>query len=112
MNQIDNDYSRSNLIAICEAAVVPVEAWRNRDTPGAQEQLGKAWMLLKAGCKFHIHPPSEKSGCFTDERTIWLTIDWPSFNTFEYGGDVDYNSDTFYLPTPKRLRERQGTDWY
>lgn len=109
---IDNDYSRENLIAICEAAVVPVEKWRNRDSPGAQEALGLCWVMLKAGCEFHVHPPQpEKRGCHTDARTIWLTIEWPTFNTFEYGGGNETN-DTFYIPTPARLREAEGRDWY
>lgn len=108
----DHDYSRENLIAICEAAVVLVDKWSNRDTPEAQEKLGLAWVLLKAGCEFHVHPVRPGVlGCHTDENTIWLTIDWPSFATFEYGGR-SHNDETFYLPTPKRLRERAGGDWY
>lgn len=104
--------NREELIAICEAAVTNVEKWCNRDSPQSHEQLGLAWVLLKAGCDFHVHPPSENGGgCFTDERTIWLTITWPSFSTFEYGGGNE-NSETFYLPTRKRLEDRKGRDWY
>lgn len=109
---IDNDYSRENLIAICEAAVVPVKKWRNRDSPGAQEKPGLCWVMLKAGCEFHVHPPQpEKRGCHTNARTIWLTIEWPTFGTFEYGGGNETN-ETFYIPTPARLREAEGRDWY
>lgn len=109
---VDGDYSRENLIAICEAAIVPIEKWRNRDSPLSYEKLGLAWVLLKCGAEFHVHPerPGE-SGCFTDDRTIWITIEWPSFCTFEYGGGNE-NHETFYLPTPKRLRDCAGRDWY
>jgi len=109
---IDGDYSRGNLVAICEAAVVAVDKWRNRDSPSAHEKLGLAWVMLKSGCQFHVHPPKAgESGCYTDDHTIWLTIEWPSFSTFEYGGGSE-NDETFYIPTPKRLRESVGRDWY
>ena len=111
-NLKDDDFSRETLIAICEAAVTNVKQWANRDSPGAHEQLGLCWVLLKSGCEFHVHPPKEgSSGCHTDDRTIWLTVEWPSFDTFEYGGGHEQD-DMFYLPTPKRLREAAGEDWY
>lgn len=109
---LDGDYSRENLIAICEAAVTPVAKWRNRDSPGAHEKLGLCWVMLKAGCEFHVHAPRPgESGCYTDDRTIWLTVHWPNFSAFEYGnGETD--DEMFYIPTPKRLRESVGGDWY
>lgn len=109
---IDNDFSRENLIAICDASVVPIEKWRNRDSPGSHMKLGLCTVMLKAGCKFHVHPPKPGvSGCFTNERTIWLTIEWPTFSTFEYGAGHE-DEETIYLPTPERLRNANGGDWY
>ena len=108
------DYTREELIAICEQAVVPVDKWGNRDSPSSHEKLGLCMVMLKAGCEFWIHtsPPARSDNrCLTSDRTIWLGIDWPSFSTFEYGGG-DMNSETFYLPTPERLKEREGRDWY
>lgn len=107
----NDDFSRENLIAICEAAVVPVAKWRNRDTPGAQEAVGLCWAMLKAGCDFHVHPASEDSGCYTDDHTIWLTVHWPTFSSFEYENGETQDA-TFYLPTPKRLLANTGRDWY
>lgn len=109
---IDGDYSRDNLIAICDAAVVPVSKWRNRDTPGSHEKLGLCTVMLNAGCEFYVHPskPDER-GCFTDDKTIWLTVEWPTFSTFEYGGG-HHEEEMFYLPTPSRLRDANGGDWY
>jgi hypothetical protein len=78
-------YTREMLIELCDAAIVPVGEWRNRDSPSAYEQLGLA--------------------------TIWLTIEWPSFDSFEYG-TKETQSQTFYIPTQKRLLERKGKDWY
>jgi hypothetical protein len=104
-------YTREMLIELCDAAIVPVGEWRNRDSPSAYEQLGLATILLKTGCQFYIHKNSTKSGCFTDDDTIWLTIEWPSFDSFEYG-TKETQSQTFYIPTQKRLLERKGKDWY
>lgn len=111
---IDGDYSRENLTAICEAAVVPEEKWWDRDSPGAQTSLYQCWGLLKAGCDYfvHRHAKDGETGCYTDDQTIWLTVEWKSFSTFEYGIDADKCQDSFYLPTPKRLRARKGGDWY
>lgn len=112
---IKHDYTREELIAICEQAVVPRNKWRDRDTPGTHEKLGLCWVMLKAGLPFSIHPPATSQsdrGCFTDERTIWLSVEWPSFSDFEYGTGMNENSDTFYLPTPARLSQANGGDWY
>lgn len=113
---VRTDWTREELVAICERGAVPVGKWRNRDTAGAQIQMGRAWALLKAGCDFSVHPakPQDvKSGCFTDEHTIWLDCYWPGFQAFEYGRDDQRNwdDDGFYLPTPARL-DADGDDWY
>lgn len=104
------EYTREDLIAICEKAVVPVDKWRNRDSASAQTQLGKCWALLSAGADFTV----SQTGTSTGGRTIWLDIEWPGFKAFEYGSaDRDvWESGTFYLPTPARLAEADGKDWY
>lgn len=112
MSETKVDYTRDELIAICERAVVPIEKWRNRDSPSSHEKLGLAWVMLKAGAMFQVHPSREGvSGCFTDARTIWLTISWHNFSDFEYGTKFGEN-EMFYLPTPERLDETVGGDWY
>ena len=108
-------YTREQLIEICERAVVDVCKWSNRDSPEAQEKVGQAWAALKAGCTYSIHPgrpEGARSGCWTDGRTIWITITRPTFNSFEYGLSEYDRSETHYLPTPQRLDECADHDWY
>ncbi|WP_436702452.1 hypothetical protein [Nocardioides sp. BYT-33-1] len=102
------DYTREDLIAICERAVVPHDRWGDRDTPGAQEGVGKAWAFLKAGCTFRVS--TEGKYCVTDDRTIWIEIDHDDFGTRDWGGPGE--TETFYLPTPARLDATAGRDWY
>lgn len=106
------DYSREALIAICAAAIVPVKEWRDRDTPEAQEKVGQCWAYLRAGCTFRVllKPAYGSDNCVTDEGTIWLEVTHPTFTTFEL--DLEDDTETFYLPTPSRLRAKQGRDWY
>ncbi len=105
------DYTREELIQICEQAIVPEEKWGNRDSPDSMDQLGRCAVFLKCGCEFWIHPPAKESGCHMDERTIWLSIDHKTFNTFEYGGGYT-ESESYWLPTPQRLADAEGDDWY
>jgi hypothetical protein len=102
------EYSRDNLIEICERAFVPQSHWSNRDTSGAQKQLGECYALLRAGCGFRIIRGSDLR---TDDRTIWLEVESQGFAHFDYDGGEDY--DTYYLPTPERLESSgPGNDWY
>jgi len=109
------EYTREELIAICERAFVPQDKWHDRDSCSSQIKLGSAYALLKAGCKFEvIH--GDPHGCSTDADTIWLRFWTHNFRWFEYGDD-DYpngleHDEVFYLPTAKRLNERNGSDWY
>lgn len=115
MSTPKHDYTRDELIAICERAIVPDHRWSNRDSAHSQEGVGRAWALLRAECDFDVQPPRPgESGCFTDERTIWLRITWPGFQAFEFGRDdlTTWDDDLFYLPTPGRLDEAAGSDWY
>ena len=106
-----HEYTREELIDICERAIVPVEKWGNRDSPGAHEKLGLCLVMLKAGCRFHVTYHGDKNDpCITNDSTIWLYVFWPSFGTIEYGGAE--SEEHFYLPTPQRLEQRKGRDWY
>lgn len=106
-----SDYTREELVSICERAIVPVDRWRNRDSAGAQEGVGRAWALLKAGAEFSVITTGTLA---TTDETIWIEVEWPGFMAFEYGRSDRSNldDDTFYLPTPERLAEADGKDWY
>lgn len=110
---IKTDYTREELIAICERSVVPLDKWSDRDTPHSHEKLGLCWVMLKAGCPFHVHPAKNpREACYTDERTIWLSIAWPGFNDIEMSTGFNSCDEQFYLPTPSRLDECKNRDWY
>lgn len=118
MGKPKQNYTREELIAICEQSIVPQEDWRNRDSESAQRGIGKVWALLKAGCEFEI-TKGAPGNCVTDHKTIWVTIWSKGFNYYEsfcsYDGDdpKDYmERHHHYLPTPKRLEDAAGKDWY
>lgn len=98
-----SEYTREELVAICEAAFVPQEHWSDRDSSAAQRQLGEAYALLKAGCELQIDPD-------TNARTIWVSITFEGFAHKDYNGDLE--TRTFYLPTRSRLANAKGIDWY
>lgn len=102
------EYTRDDLLAICQAAFVPQEKWRNRDTSGAQRQLGECYALLKAGCDFRIL----RGGRYldTDDRTIWVEVEFRGFRYFDHDGGTE--DETYYLPTRERLERAAGRDWY
>lgn len=100
--------SREHLIELCTDGVVPQGQWSNRDTAGAQRQLGEARALLAAGCEFHV---IHRGSLTSDEKTIWVEITWNGFSYFEYGGNAT-DDDTFYIPTRARLDAVAGGDWY
>jgi len=100
-------YTREKLIEICGKSIVPQNQWFNRDSAGAQRQVGELFVLLQAGCDFEILTDGL---CATDEHTIWVEVEYKGFSYFDYG--TSPSKDTFYLPTEKRLQDRVGTDWY
>jgi hypothetical protein len=113
------DLTREDLIAICEAAVVPEKHWHDRDSQAAHVQVGQAWALLGADChyKLRLRRDDKEDRCVTDSDTIWLDIWSKGFTYFEWGEDstnpkVGREHDTIYLPTPKRLLAANGKDWY
>ena len=99
-------YTREQLIGICESSIVNEDVWSNRDSAMSQKGVGKCWALLKAGCNFKV---LTEGGFVTDDRTIWVEIDFRGFSTFEGSGK---ETSTFYLPTPERLKKSNGSDWY
>jgi len=110
----DNDYSRENLIAICDAAIVPEEFWDNPRTPQTQKMVGILWAQLRAGCEFTVHVEAvDEFDCFvSDDQTIWLDVESIELKMHEKHLDKKHKRiELFYLPTPKRLRECSGRDW-
>lgn len=100
--------TREELIARCERASVLQEHWWDRDSAGAQRQVGELWALLRAGCDFRVATDPK-----SDNRTQWIEVSFMGFNHFEWRGINDsLDTETFYLPTDARLNERDGKDWY
>lgn len=133
----NNQYTREELISICEDAVVHHTRWGNRDSYSSQVLLSDIYYGLTGGVPFEIEED-------TDDRTIWILFsdDFDS-EKLEYEGqhlsissledyrqdcDPGYESEMFdgygidfydkegrkggYMPTRKRLEEASGDDWY
>jgi len=110
-SDVKTDYTREELIEICERAIVAEENWHNRDSASSQTKVGQCWALLKAGCKFKIE--KEENNISTNWSTIWLHIYFDGFAVFE--GTLPKGQkceELYYLPTPGRLDSAQGGDWY
>lgn len=104
------DYTREELIALCERAPAQMSDWYNRDSASAHLQLGQAWALLRAGCPFQVITVGHMA---TTDTTIWVHIEWKGFQAFELGlEDGGMDDDEFYIPTAKRLDDVGGRDWY
>jgi hypothetical protein len=129
------DYTREELISLCEKSVVHHTKWEDRDSFLAQKKIQSIYKGLTAGLIFTIDKD-------TDDRTIWISFDQPiDFELLEDGKylkissredyfndcDPDYESEMFdgegidfnsnytsgYMPTQKRIDEvGQGNDWY
>ena len=97
--------SREFLIDLCEKSIVQEDEWDNRDTPESQMNVGKLWALLKCGCDFK----AEFEG---DGKTINVEVVHEGFMSMEGPSTYSKDTDYFYLPTPERLIEMDGTDWY
>ena len=102
-----HDPTREELISICQDGIVPEERWCNRDSAAAQRQLGEALALLTAGCGYRVLRGDSLN---TNERTIWIEIEFAGFGHFDWGGH--YDSETYYLPTRERLNANHESDWY
>lgn len=111
-----DEYSRTHLISICERAIVNINEWESISTRTAQDQLAIAWMLLKAGCEFEIltEENSNIDIAHTNDKIIWISIKSYTSETLKSklrGVDEIMPRKTFYLPTEKRLYDREGKDW-
>ena len=96
------EYTKEDIIKLCDDGVVHFSEWDDRDTPSAQSQLATARAYLIAGCPFRM---CIKGSIRSDDETVWIEIkhykfeDEPSFHTY-------------YIPTRKRLDESKEKDWY
>lgn len=113
---IKTNYTREEIINICEHAIVPEKHWSDRDSQASQSKIGEVWALLKAGCKFKVlvQDSSIKGPqlCTTDNRTVWIEINSEGFMYHEMAEEEYKDKDTFYLPTWERLESAKGKDWY
>ncbi|MCK4527992.1 hypothetical protein KAW18_11540 [candidate division WOR-3 bacterium] len=101
------DYTRDELITLCERALVAKGKWMDRDTYDSQVGIATTWMLLKTGHDFII---MTDGSCATDDYTIWVRFyGICDFSSFE-GGEA--NDELFYIPTQSRLDDADGYDWY
>lgn len=70
MNPLDfkdpQDYSRDDLISLCERAVVPCREWNDRDSFSAQVNLQECYDYLNRGYIYDITNESD--------RTIWISF--------------------------------------
>ena len=112
-------YSREELIHICEQAIIDVKKWNDIYTPSSQISVGTVWALLKANCPFEVLYEKTPQGLCTDKHTIWIRIWHPEFIHFDITGfdleDKDtLGSEIYYLPTIQRLEETGfgENDWY
>ena len=104
--------TREELIELCESAIAPEDSWYDRDSQGAQAQLGEAWALLRAGCEFTLADDPKST-----DKTWWISVYSKGFNYFEWGGmdDDDHKllkDDRFYIPTAASIHQAKGGDWY
>lgn len=100
-------YTKKEILEICDKGIVKFSEWSDRDTPSAQSKLATIRAYLLAGCKFRIRTKETyiSNDCITDDHTIWIDI-----QHYEFEDEIDWH--LYYLPTLKRLKECNGRDWY
>jgi hypothetical protein len=100
------DYSREELIELCEKSIVPVLDWGG-GSRSAHLRLAECWMLLKAGCRFRVlcdFLDGKSENDVTDQQTIWLRVRWPNQADLNWlGMGVDSEENVFFIPTPPAL---------
>lgn len=104
------DYTREDLIALAEAAMLPQELWVKSDAASAQRQTGELLSLLKAGCDFTILHRNA-IGLNTDDQTVWVEVTYKGVQDFLAKTAASYTA-SFYLPTAARLENAGGEDWH
>ncbi len=100
------EYTREELIELCDKAIVPERIWRDRDSHEAQKNIAVCRGLLLCGCDFTILTIGDLK---TDNNTIWIEISADGFACFEGGHKVTEN---FYIPSATRLLNHINKDWY
>lgn len=133
------DYTREELISICENAVVPCEKWEDKDSYSAQVTISTIYNILKAGSIFKV--------AAVENDIIWLDFSGniksiiKNINKFKYNLNIDdledyrekvdpkTETEIFkgngvqvyddinkyqggYIPTEEKLNEVNGGDWY
>lgn len=104
---LETDYTRAELVDLCERAIVPEEFWHNRDSCHSHEGIGKAWAFLRAGVPYKVLTSGD---CATDDQTVWVEFYPRDFNSFEEGDR--HGRELIYLPTLARIDSADGKDWY
>lgn len=61
-----SNYTREDLIELCERAVVPCSEWHDRDSLSAQKNLEEVYSFLKIGCDYKMNNESD--------RTVWIAF--------------------------------------
>lgn len=110
-----SSYTREQLIEICERAFVKQEDWEDRDSAKAQTCVAMSYMLLKAGCKFEAKDSDMFNG-HTIDIVFWVK-DFAWHDIFDADGEqypdgLNNGTYSYYLPTPYRLDQVAGKDWY
>lgn len=101
------NYTRTELIKLCEDAIVPESKWVSDSTEYVQRQVGNCWVLLKAGCKFKVltDPDCEFP---TNDKQVVIRINSKGFRNFEAGNGA---KNRFVLPTRQILNTVED-DWH
>ncbi len=107
VKEIKINYTKEDLLLMCDRALVTQDKWSDRDSHSSQVKVGELRQLLLCGCEFKIL--IGVGSCTTDEDTIWIEVKSKGFQYFEVG---EWEEETYYLPTEKRLEENKDGDWY
>lgn len=132
---------RSELIQLCQDAVVHHTKWQNRDSYSAQKSIQSIYKGLTAGLDFRVVTKDINEDYHSDERTLIIEFIQPIDHSklkdaknleiseredYFRDCDPDYETEMFdgygidflsnytqtYMPTRKRLEECNGDDWY
>ena len=125
--------NRTDLITLCERAVVPCEKWNDRDSASAQDGLCEIFIRLNADIPYTYTVENENTIWISFEKPIQEEIDRltkyhlcvdtvsdyrekvcsdPDDEMFEPGYSSIDESFSKYMPTQKRLDDVDGEDWY
>jgi len=131
------EYTREELIQICEDSVVSCEKWQDRDSASAQKNIQSLYAGLTGGVPYSyniendsIYIVFEKPTKEQIENMQYFCVDswddWREWYIKENGEEeslpemfegngIDWYSNGYlggYLPTEERLDKTKGEDWY